>query len=259
VKSSGTVDGLSYYESLRFSIVIPVHNEGSTIEGVLRDYATLVASKLGSSILVCEDGSTDNTRAVLNRLSKEIPLRLVTHEDRLGYAGGVKSGLRRADGDVLFFSDSDGQYDPREFWDLQARLADGDLIIGTKTKREEAFHRILLSQGFHLLVKLLFGVRLHDIDCGFRLIRKHVVNTVLDQTYDLPYSFWAEFTIISSFFGFRIVEVPVSHRSRLQGNTTIYKPLSLPMIIIRQAIGLLRLRRRIGMYRKAIFERTSIS
>jgi glycosyltransferase involved in cell wall biosynthesis len=232
--------------SPRFTIIVPAHNEGPTIERVLRDVTAEVASKLGSQILVCEDGSTDDTVDVLRRLSSELPLRVVTNETRLGYAGGVKRGLLLADGEISFFSDSDGQYDPRDFWALRKSIDDADMVIGRKTRREEAFHRILLSRGFHLLAKLLFGIELRDIDCGFRLIRKRVVATVLDSVHDLPYSFWAEFTILSNFNGFRIVEVPISHHSRLHGNTTIYQPRRLPQILVSEFLGMLRLRRRVG-------------
>ncbi len=228
----------------RVAIIVPAHNEGPTIEAVLRDYTAQVASKLGSEILVCEDGSTDNTREVLQRLTRELPLRVVTNEDRLGYGGGVKRGLLLADGDILFFSDSDGQYDPRDFWDLRSRMDGADMVIGVKTERHEAPHRILLSRGFHLLIKILFDIQLRDIDCGFRLIRKGIVEDVLREVHDLPYSFWAEFTIVSSLLGLRIAEVPVSHRSRLAGNTTIYQPRYLPKILLLQMRGLLRLRRR---------------
>ena len=228
----------------RFAIVVPAHNEGPTIEAVLRDYTTEVAAKLGSEILVCEDGSTDDTRDVLARLSGELPLRVVTSEARLGYGGGVKRGLLLADGDILFFSDSDGQYDPRDFWHLRERMEGADMVIGVKTQRQEAPHRIVLSKGFHLLVKLLFGIRLRDIDCGFRLIRKEILEDVLREVHDLPYSFWAELTIVASLKGIRIAEVPVSHHSRLYGNTTIYQPRRLPGILLLQMRGLLRLRRR---------------
>ncbi len=228
----------------RVAIIVPAHNEGPTIEAVLRDYTDQVASKLGSEILVCEDGSTDNTREVLQRLTRELPLRVVTNEDRLGYGGGVKRGLLLADGDILFFSDSDGQYDPRDFWALQGRMDGADMVIGVKTERHEAPHRILLSRGFHLLIKILFDIQLRDIDCGFRLIRKGIVEDVLREVHDLPYSFWAEFTIVSNLQGLRIAEGPVSHRSRLAGNTTIYQPRRLPKILLLQMRGLLRLRRR---------------
>ena len=232
-------------DAVRFAIIVPAHNEAQTIEAVLRDYTTEVATKVGSDILVCEDGSTDNTREVLQRLEAELPLRVVTNEARLGYGGGVKRGLLLADGDVLFFSDSDGQYDPRDFWNLRQRMDEADMVIGVTTKREEAPHRILLSWGFHLLVRTLFDVPLRDIDCGFRLIRKEVVDAIVESVGDLPYSFWAEFTILSYLRGFRIAEVPVSRRSRLHGNTTIYQPRRLPKILWSQLRGLLRLRRRV--------------
>ncbi len=230
----------------RIAVIVPAHNEGPTIEAVLRDYTAEVANRLGSEILVCEDGSTDNTRTILERLSGELPLKVVTNGERLGYAGGVKRGLLLADADILFFSDSDGQYDPRDFWDLRARMDGADMVIGVKTERKEPPHRIVLSKGFHFLIRLLFGVDLHDIDCGFRLIKKGIVEDVLRDVGDLPYSFWAEFTVVASLKGYRITEVPVSHRSRLHGNTTIYQPRRLPRILVVQMRGLLRLRRRMA-------------
>lgn len=241
-------------ESARFSIIVPAHNEAPTIEQVLRTLSSEVASKLGTTILVCEDGSTDNTRDILYRLSRELPLRVVSHEPRLGYTGGVKRGLTLADGDILFFSDSDGQYDPQDFWRLREMVDRYDMVVGRKTKREEPLHRILLSKGFHFLIKVLFDIPLRDVDCGFRLIRRQVVDAVLGSVQDLPYSFWAEFTIVSMLKGFRIEEIPVSHRTRLHGNTTIYQPRKLPRILVSQFLGLLRLRRRVrGWRRNGVF------
>ncbi len=231
--------------TMRFAIIIPAHNEGNSIEEVLRSFSSEVARKLGSEILVCEDGSTDNTREVLGRLARELPLRVVTEETRLGYASGVRRGLMLAEGDVLFFSDSDGQYDPRDFWNLEKAMDGVDMVIGRKTKREESLYRIVLSRGFHILARLLFDLRLNDIDCGFRLIRQSIVNQILPEVRDLPYSFWAEFTIVAASRNVRIAEVPVSHRSRLHGNTTIYQPRSLPSIIANQLLGLLKLRSRL--------------
>lgn len=230
----------------KISIVMPVHNEATSIGEVLRGFHAEIASPLRTNILVCEDGSTDGTQEVLRQLAEQLPMKIMSDRSRLGYSGGVARGLRLANTDVIFFSDSDGQYDPKDFWLLAQQLDGFDMVIGQKVVRKEPLYRIVLARGFHVLVKLLFGVRLQDIDCGFRLIRREVVASVLASVGDLPYSFWAEFTLITSLSGFRIKEVPVSHHSRLHGNTSIYKPLILPRIILSQARGLFRLRRRIG-------------
>jgi glycosyltransferase involved in cell wall biosynthesis len=227
------------------SILMPAYNEAETIEAVVRGFYKSVATPLHSPILVCEDGSTDGTKDVLNRLSQELPVEVISDERRMGYAGGVKRGLLLTGGDAVFFSDSDGQYDPEDFWKLVKELPGADMVIGCKVKREEPFHRTVLAWGFHVLARTLFGVRLRDMDCGFRIIRRSYVNAVVDSVMSLPYSFWAEFTILGALRGFRIREVPISHHSRLVGGSSIYQIDRLPRIILSQFRGLLSLRRRL--------------
>ncbi len=228
-----------------FLIIMPVHNEAESIERVLTDFHDRVATPLGAEILVCEDGSTDGTRKVLQRLARNLPFRYLSDSRRLGYEKSVKRALRLARDDVLF-SDSDGQYRPKDLWRLLNEADGFDMVIGRKVKREESLYRIILWKGFHFLVKLLFGMRLHDIDCGFRLVKQHVIQDTLDLVRDLPFSFWAEFTIIASRRGHKIREIPISHRRRLHGGTTIYQPKKLPRIMLAQFLGLVRLRRRIN-------------
>lgn len=228
------------------TVFLPVHNEADVIEEVLDAFCAKVVSPTSARLLVCEDGSTDGTGAVLDRLAGKYPMRLEKAGVRKGYAGAVRDGLASVATAFVFFADSDGQYYPEDFWKLIPYAEDYDMVIGRKVNRDEPLHRIVLSQGFHLLVKILTGVRLQDIDCGFRVIRKEIVEDVLGEVHDLPYSFWAEFTIVASLKGIRIAEVPVSHHSRLYGNTTIYQPRRLPRILLLQMRGLLRLRRRMS-------------
>ena len=226
-------------------ILMPAYNEADSIESVLREFHKSVADPLRSPILVCEDGSTDRTKEVLSRLALELPVEVISDKLRLGYAGGVKRGLLLAGGQAVFFSDSDGQYDPEDFWKLVDGFSDVDMVVGRKVKRREPFYRGVLAWGFHTLARVLFGVPFHDMDCGFRIIRRSYVHGVIDATVSLPYSFWAEFTILGFLRGFRIKEVPISHRSRLAGGSTIYEPKRLPRILLVQFLGLLRLRRRL--------------
>jgi glycosyltransferase involved in cell wall biosynthesis len=227
------------------TILLPVHNEAENIEAILTRFYRHVMSGMGAELLVCEDGSTDGSAAVLQTLASRMPMRLVAGGERKGYAGAVRDGLMQVRTLYAFFADSDGQYDPAEFWRLWSRRDGYDMIIGRKVKRDEPFYRTALSRGFHILVKALFGIEFQDIDCGFRLIKDQVIQKVIGSVRDLPYSFWAEFTILAAQQGYRILEVPVSHHNRMHGSTTIYTPLSLPKILVRQVKGLVRLRRRI--------------
>jgi dolichol-phosphate mannosyltransferase len=116
-----------------------------------------------------------------------------------------------------------------------------DMIVGRKVHRNEEAYRLILAKGFHTIVNGVFNLNLHDADCGFRLIRKEVVLSILDDIKHLKYSFWAEFTIKACYKGFKICEVPINHNYRANGNTHIYKLAEIPNIILKQLNGLLSL------------------
>ncbi len=233
-------------EGAQLTVFLPVYNEAGSIAEVLRGFYSEVVRPLGASLLVCEDGSSDGTPEVLERLSHEIPMQLVTSRTRKGYGGAMRDGLRLAASPLVFIADSDGQYDPAEFWKIWNAAGSYDMIIGRKVVRQERFYRALLSRGFHVVIKALTNVPLRDMDCGFRLIRRDVIAKVLPEVRSLPYSFLAEFSIVAYRKGFRILEVPVVHRARISGSTSIYSWNRLPFIIVHQVVGILRLSRRLN-------------
>jgi glycosyltransferase involved in cell wall biosynthesis len=229
----------------RLTVFLPVHNEAETIGEVLDVVYREVVVPTGAELLVCEDGSTDGTEQVLRELAQTYPMRLLAGGSRKGYADAVREGLQRIQTPLTFFADSDGQYDPRDFWRLWPHAAEYDIVVGHKVVRDEPLHRILLSRGFHVLAKMTTEVPLKDMDCGFRLVRREVVEAVLPEATTLRYSFWAEFTMIAYRKGFRILEVPITHRSRPRGTTSIYTVDRLPHIMSHQFMGLLSLGRRL--------------
>jgi len=232
------------------TVLIPVHNEAEIIGSVLPQFYREIVVPTGAELLVTEDGSTDHTQRVLEGLASQYPMRLEMGGARKGYTEAVRDGLRHIRTGLVFFADSDGQYDPADFWKLWPHIRDYDMVIGRKAKRDEPRHRIVLSRGFHILAKSFTSVPLKDMDCGFRILRREVVEKVLPEVNALPYSFWAEFTIIAYHMGFRILEVPISHHNRLHGVTATYLPRRLPNIVWRQFFGItalgLRLRRTAG-------------
>jgi glycosyltransferase involved in cell wall biosynthesis len=235
----------------RVTVLLPVYNEAESIGKVLSEFEARVVRPTQGELLVCEDGSTDGSRQVLEELSHEVPMRLVTSPDRKGYAGAAHDGLVQVSTPWVFFADSDGQYDPEDFWKIWEARGSYDMVIGRKVHREERFYRILLSKGFHLLAKAVTTIPLQDMDCGFRLIRREVVDKILPDVYSLQYSFWAEFSIVSYRKGLRIAEIPVSHRQSLRGGTSIYSWNKIPKILILQVVGLLRLARRLNREARA--------
>ncbi len=224
-------------------IVLPVHNEATSVEKVLMTHYEKILCRIQSSLVVAEDGSTDGTREILLRLKEKIPMKLLLSRERMGYGRAVRNLLKGVDSEWVFFSDSDGQYSATDFWSLWKSRQAYDMVIGRKTHRRDAAYRIVLAKGFHQILNFLFRLDLHDADCGFRLIRRKTIESVVDDVEFLKYSFWAEFTIRACLKGFRTGEVPITHMLRDNGATRIYKRSKLPLIILSQFEGLARLYR----------------
>lgn len=226
---------------IRISLLLPVYNEAETIEETILEYYNEIGTKIPLEIIVSEDGSTDGTKEVLRELNEKIPMKLILGKKRKGYMKGVKDGLRKVSSDFVFFVDSDGQHVASDFWKVYERRDKYDLIVGKKIKRSDSAHRIILSRVFHLIVRALFHLPIHDPDTAYRLIRKEVLQDILEEVEVLEYSFWTEFTVRAFRKGFRIAEVPVIHRRRSQGDTRLYQWNKLPKIVISQFVGLFKL------------------
>ncbi|HVB53536.1 MAG TPA: glycosyltransferase family 2 protein [Candidatus Acidoferrales bacterium] len=159
----------------KFSLVIPVHNESANMTRVIpvaRETLKQVATTY--EIVLVDDGSTDDTVAVAQAEMGDQAdrLRVVTHARKSGYGITVADGLRAATGDWVAFVDGDGQFDLRDLHRL-AELADGaDLVAGWRIHRADPWHRSVVSGTFNVLVRLLYGISYRDVDCGFKLMRR---------------------------------------------------------------------------------------
>jgi len=238
--------GKKQKNEVEVSILLPAYNEAKTIQGTILEFYNEIATRVPAEIIVSEDGSNDGTREALIELSRKIPLKLVLGKERKGYMMGVKDGLKLVDSEFVFFADSDGQHIASDFWKLYEKRKDYDLIVGKKIKRVDPPHRILISIVFHFLVHVLFKLPLRDPDTAYRLIRWKVVEDIADETNILKYSFWTEFTVRAFKKGYRVAEVPVIHRNRLDGPTRLYNGTKLVSIVLSQLMGLFKLYKEIN-------------
>lgn len=228
-------------EKAEISLLLPVYNEVETIENTILEFYNEIGTKIPLEIIVAEDGSTDGTKEALRRLSNKIPMKLILGEQRKGYIGGVKDGLSQVTTDYVFFVDSDGQHVASDFWKLYKMKDSYDMIIGRKIKRNDPPHRILLSKVFHLMIRCIFRLPIRDPDHAYRLIKRSAINSIAEDVHLLPYSFWTEFTVRAFRKGFDIVELPVIHKRRLNGDTHLYELSKLSQIVISQLIGMSKL------------------
>ena len=173
-------------------------------------------------VIVVENGSTDYTVEVLEDLQLAHPhLRVMTHRTALGYGGALRTGFAAATKELIFYTDGDAQYDPRELKLLvPAMQPDVDIVNGYKISRSDPLHRIVIGRIYHHLMKIAFGFKLRDVDCDFRLIRRSVFEIVDLESPDG--TFPLELVKKLQDAGFRFAEVPVHHFHRTYGTSQFF-------------------------------------
>jgi len=205
------------------SVFFPAYNDSGTIASMVVQ-AMLAARGLTEDfeVIVVNDGSRDKTATVLAELETIYPcLRVVTHLANRGYGGALQTGFLSAAKDLVFYTDGDAQYDPGEMAVLWAAMTDQvDWVNGYKISRSDPLHRIVIGRIYHHIVRTLFGLKVRDVDCDFRLIRRTVFDTVrLEKTSGV---ICLEMMKKFHDFGFRVAEVPVHHYHRAYGKSQFF-------------------------------------
>jgi glycosyltransferase involved in cell wall biosynthesis len=215
---------MSFMKLKSLSVFFPAYNEQDNIAHSVTQALNIIpnfAEKF--EIIVVNDGSTDNTAQVLEELSREYPLvRVVTHQKNKGYGGALKSGFAASRYDYIFFTDGDGQFDLREIDKLIRLIQDTDIAAGIRVHRCDPMHRRLNAKAYNILVQILFGLKVKDIDCAFKLIKKEVLSTIGLKADSQFIS--AELLIKAKKKGFRIRQCPVTHLPRAKGTPTGNNP-----------------------------------
>lgn len=209
--------------ALGLSIFFPAYNDAGTIPSMVIS-ARRVARDLTDDfeIIVVNDGSTDHTAEVLEELAAVFPeLRIIDHGVNRGYGGALRTGFGEAAKDLIFYTDGDAQYDPREMRKLFAVWNEhSDFVNGTKIGRSDPLHRIVIGRLYHWVVRIAFGLRLNDVDCDFRLFRRDVFDRL--QLTKSSGVICVELMKKVQDAGFTIQEVPVSHFHRAYGRSQFF-------------------------------------
>lgn len=227
-------------------VVLPAHNEGECLGDVLREFHQIVTVRDNQEVrfVVCEDGSTDDTVAIVEEAAQTLPILLLSCPERKGYSRAVIDGFRATQTSLVAFVDSDGQCDPRDFPSFLAAIPEADLVLGYRNPRNDPWARKLFSRAFGLVYRFLFPVSVRDPSCPFLLIRRQALDEILSGNVGiLKQGFWWEFLARAQAAGLAIREVPVTHRKRLRGDTRVYRPRKIPRIALEHLFGLWRLRR----------------
>jgi len=205
------------------SAFFPAYNDGGTIGSlVVTTLRTLEELTDDYEVIVVENGSTDYTVEVLEELAQQYPnFRYYAHREALGYGGALREGFAKFTKELIFYTDGDAQYDPRELKLLLPALVDGvDVVNGWKIDRSDPLHRKIIGRIYHHTVKLLFGFKLRDVDCDFRLLRRSVFD-VIDLESDSG-TICLELVKKLQDAGFVFAEVPVHHFHRVYGKSQFF-------------------------------------
>jgi glycosyltransferase involved in cell wall biosynthesis len=213
------------------SILMPICNEAAVIEAVLAEWDRDVIIHLpaGSELLLDDAASADGTREILKRLQGVYPYLGVEYRpDRDGFVAAARRLYAKAKCPWVFFTDSDGQYVPAEFWKLAPLTDKFDVIHGAKIGRQDPFIRRLASFCFNTIARVIFDTSYTDINSAFRLMRRDAVLPIIDRCRHMPSLLNAELLLRCEFEGLRICQRRVRHRARSDGGSRGLPPLSFP-------------------------------
>lgn len=210
-------------EAPGLTVFFPAYNDSGTIASLVISART-TAQKLTRDfeIIVVNDGSADHTAEIADELAHTYPeVRVIHHPKNRGYGGALRSGFAGATKDLIFYTDGDAQYDPAELELLWPRMVAGiDVVNGYKISRSDPMHRIIIGRVYHHTVKRLFGLKVRDVDCDFRLLRRAVFDRIaLEHNSGV---ICLELMKKLTDAGCVIAEVPVHHYHRAFGKSQFF-------------------------------------
>jgi glycosyltransferase involved in cell wall biosynthesis len=199
------------------SVVFPAFNEEENIEQAIKSAHEVMSMFFHETeIIVVNDGSSDETGAIIDRLSRETDYVVpIHHEVNRGYGATLRIGIQSSTKDLIFFTDSDLQFDIAEIGKLLKWVENYDIVAGYREKRADPWHRKLNAWGWNRFVWLLLGLKVRDIDCAFKLFHRRVFEHVRMESVGAMIN--TEILTKAHHAGMRLKEVPVSHYERSAG------------------------------------------
>lgn len=227
------------------SVIIPAYNEEKRIGRVLGDVADYLKSKTQKyEIIVVCDGCNDKTVEIVNRFRlKNKSVRCLSFPERLGKGGGVIEGFKSADGRIIGFIDCDTSFPIRQVNNLVRYLNSYDFVIGSRWIRgsriivKQRLNRIILSRGFNLIARILFGLPYKDTQCGVKFGSKKAVEQAIGKMRTRGFEFDVELLWRLKQLGYRVKEVPITWRDSKGSTVKISNSLAMLTSLIRLRLG----------------------
>ena len=221
--------GESHLKSSSLSVFFPAYNDAPSLPDLIaRSFSVLSGLVEDYEVIVVDDGSQDGTGAVLERFRQEYAprMRVVTHPENRGYGGALRSGFAAATKDLVFYTDGDGQYDVGELPKLLALMGpEVGLVNGYKLERNDPWHRIWIGKVYNAFARFLFRIRIRDVDCDFRLMRREILQRA--ELTSTSGTICVELVRKLELSGCQVREVGVHHYPRLHGSSQFFRLRSL--------------------------------
>ncbi len=230
------------------NVVIPVYNEERVLEPAIRELISFLSARLAFrfEVVIAENGSTDRTFEVANRLTAEFPFLQVIHLEEKGRGMALKRAWSRSKADVLSYMDVDLSSDLETFPALVEPLASGhkDIATGSRLLRPELTSRRLkrefISRSYNFLIKAMFRTTFSDAQCGFKAITRSAAQVLLPQIEDTGWFFDTELLILAEKQGYRIFDLPIQWIERRESHVRIFRTA------VDDIKGLIRIRRSVA-------------
>lgn len=208
------------YKSI--SAFFPVLNEEGTVEKLTEDLLSILKSNFEQKeVIIINDGSTDRTGQIAEDLlaKNNGHVKVIHHPKSTGYGNALRSGFSAAQYDLVFFTDGDYQFDMNDLQQAISMIEDYDIVVGYRRNRKDPKHRIFLSKGYNLLIRTLFGLKLKDIDCSFKLFKKAALKKITIESSG--YFIDTEIMVKAKKKGLVIKEFGVKHLPRSFGESKV--------------------------------------
>ncbi len=210
------------------SLVLPVHNEAVNLPWMLRRAAEKLPELARQvEVVIVDDGSTDGSAGLARTQAADLglKLRVVTHRHKSGYGITVADGLRASEMPWVAFTDADGQFDIGDLARLTAVSDRADLIGGWRIERQDARMRSVVSGTFNVLLFLLYGLRVRDVDCALKLMRSEFLRSIELENRSALLN--AELYLKARVGGWRVLQVAVPHYPRRAGRRSGARPRAI--------------------------------
>ncbi|MGB5697662.1 MAG: glycosyltransferase family 2 protein [Polyangiales bacterium] len=215
-KLKGAFDAIVPEPRPDLSLVVPGLNEAESLPLLAAQVDEALGPQASYELIFVDDGSTDDTWKVIEELHESNPaVRGIRLRSNFGKAMALAAGFERARAEIVVMMDADLQDDPADLPRMIEKIKDGlDVVVGWKVERHDPLNRRIFSRIFNTTVGVVTGVRLHDMNCGFKAYRREVLQAI--PIYGDLFRF---IPVLASWQGFSVGEIPVNHRARQFGRS----------------------------------------